>query len=207
MTVRFPLRARVVPRLMLIAALAVVATAAGCKKTVTKDSEATLQKLKDLEAQLADKDTYIQKLRDENAELQRGGSPVPADGEWVFTIEGDALVIKARPSGGGGGGGDVDDGTATKLSEQFITMVQRSRGSIQKCYEQALKKSTGLQARTVNLKVSASFSSSGAFSRVTFSPELPEIFDTCLRGVAGKWKMAGVPQVMTFQASVKLTPT
>lgn len=192
-------------RLLLALALAGVATTAGCKKTVTKDSEATLQKVRDLESQLAEKDTYIQKLRDQNAELERGGVSPGGPGEWVFTIEGDALVIKARPTGGGGP--DIDEGTATKLSEQFITLVQRSRGAIQKCYEQALKKSTGLQARTVNLKVSASFGSGGKFSKVTFSPELPDVFDTCLRSVAGKWTMTGMSQSMTFQASVKLTPT
>jgi hypothetical protein len=115
------------------------------------------------------------------------------------------LVLKAKPSGGAGPA--IDDATATAMSNQFLDIVSKSRGSIQKCYEQALKKSTGLASRTVNLKLSASFAASGSFNRVSFSPELPEGFDTCLRGVASKWKMPSQKASMTFQASVKLTPT
>lgn len=182
-----------------------VVAAVGCKnKTEYKDTKETLDRLAVLEGQVKDKDAYIQKLRDENATLQREGAGVGPN-EWVFTIEGDALTVKAKPSGGGGAA--IDDKTATAMSEKFLDIVKKSRGSIQKCYEQALKKSSGLQARTVNLTLSASFSPSGDFSRVNFSPELPETFDTCLRGVAQKWKMDKAPQAMTFQASVKLTPT
>lgn len=179
--------------------------AAGCKKTTYKDTPQTLEKLASLETQLKDKDTYIQKLRDENANLQRDGV-TPGENEWVFTINGDALVLTAKPSKGGGGG-VPDDATATAMGEQFLGLVSKARGSIQKCYEQALKKSTGLQARTVNLKLSASFAASGKFNRVSFSPDLPEAFDTCLRTVASKWTMPAAKQTMTFQASVKLTPT
>ena len=178
---------------------------AACKKTTYKDSPETLEKVASLEGQLKDKDTYIQQLRDENANLQRDGV-TPGDNEWVFTIQGDALVLTGKPSKGGGGG-SIDDATATAMGDKFLDQVTRARGSIQKCYEQALKKSTGLQARTVNLKLSASFAASGKFSRVSFSPDLPEAFDTCLRTVASKWAMPAAKQSMTFQASVKLTPT
>jgi hypothetical protein len=183
-----------------------VGLAAGCKKTTYKDSPETLERLALLEGQVKDKDIYIQKLRDENATLQRDGLPT-GDNEWLFTIDGDALVIAAKPSGGGGGGGGIDDATATAMGEEFLSQVTKARGPIQKCYEQALKKSTGLQARTVNLKLSASFAASGSFSRVSFSPDLPEGFDSCLRTVASKWKMPAAKQSMTFQANVKLTPT
>jgi hypothetical protein len=177
---------------------------AGCKKTIYKDTPETLEKLASLETQLKDKDAYIQKLRDENATLQREG--VGGELEWVFTINGDALVLTGKPSRGGGGG-SIDDATANAMGEQFLGLVSKARGSIQKCYEQALKKSTGLQARTVDLKLSASFAASGSFSRVSFSPDLPESFDNCLRTVASKWKMPAAKATMTFQANVKLTPT
>ena len=190
----------------LVACLAAgLALGAGCKKTTYKDTPQTLEKLASLEGQLKDKDIYIQKLRDENANLQRDGV-TPGENEWVFTINGDVLVLTSKPSKGGGGG-PIDDATATAMSEQFIGQVSKARGSIQKCYEQALKKSTGLQARTVNLKLSASFAASGKFSRVSFSPDLPEAFDTCLRTVASKWTMPAAKSTMTFQANVKLTPT
>jgi hypothetical protein len=188
-----------------VVALVGLALSAGCKgKTKYQDTKETTEKVASLETQLKDKDAYIQKLRDENAELQRGGAT--GESEWLFAIEGDVLVLKAKPSGGGGGA-TIDDATATQMSNQFLDIVSKSRGSIQKCYEQALKKSTGLASRTVNLKLSASFAASGAFNRVSFSPDLPETFDTCLRGVASKWKMPSQKASMTFQASVKLTPT
>ena len=207
MTVRLFVRHHRFLGLVMTLTFAGAGLTAGCKKTVTKDSEATLQKLRDLESQLAEKDTYIQKLRDQNAELERGGAPPSGAGEWVFTIEGDALAIKARPSGGGGGDGDVDESTATKLSGEFITMVQKSRGSIQKCYEQALKKDTGLQARTITLTVSASFSQAGGYKSSAFSPSLGDAFDTCIKTVASKWALPQNSPAMTFKAQVSLTPS
>ena len=45
------------------------------------------------------------------------------------------------------------------------------------------------------------------YPAVTPAAGLPEGFDTCLRGVASKWKMPSQKASMTFQASVKLTPT
>lgn len=197
-------------RKLAVALVCCLGLGAGCKKTTYRDTPETLDRLASLETQLKDKDTYIQKLRDENANLQRDGV-TPGDNEWVFTINGDALVLTGKPAKGGGGGGGVpDDATATVMSEQFLGQVSKARGSIQKCYEQALKKSTGLQARTVNLKLSASFAASGKFNRVSFVTDrgdLPEAFDTCLRTVASKWSMPAAKQTMTFQASVKLTPT
>lgn len=186
-----------------VAALAIVAVGA-CKNPPAKDKPETLAKLKDCEdrsAGIADKDRLLQQYEAEIARLKLDGGAK----EIVLTIEGDALAIKSRPQGAGGP--PVDDKTAALLSQNFIDVVNKSRGSIQKCYEQALKKSTGLQARTVNLKLSASFAASGKFSRVSFSPDLPEAFDTCLRTVASKWTMPAAKQTMTFQANVKLTPT
>jgi hypothetical protein len=85
--------------------------------------------------------------------------------------------------------------------------VQKSRGAIQKCYEQALKKDTSLQARTVTLNVSASFSAAGQFQRTSFSPVISEAFDGCMRTVAGKWQLPAAAQGMTFKAQVSLTPS
>ena len=180
-----------------------------CKgKVEYKDTQETLDKVAGLESQLKDKDTYLQKLRDENAELKRGGdATVPGDNEWVFTIVGDALTLTAKPTHGGGGGGTPDDATATALGNSFFEMVQKSRGPIQKCYELALKKSNALATRTVNLKVVASFAASGQFKQVSFSPDLPAGFDSCLRDVASKWKMTEAKSSGTYQASLKLTPT
>lgn len=195
---------------MRIAAAFLIVLGACKGKVEYKDTQETLDKVAGLESQLKDKDTYLQKLRDENAELKRGGDPsaVPGDNEFVFTIVGDTLSLTAKPShGGGGGGGTPDDATATALGNSFFDMVQKSRGPIQKCYEIALKKSNALATRTVNLKVVASFAASGTFKQVSFSPDLPAGFDSCLRDVASHWKMTEAKSSGTYQASLKLTPT
>lgn len=176
----------------------------GCKgETKYKDSNETLAKLDNCNKQVAAKDDLIKSYADKQAELENQLK----NQELVVTIDGDALTVRPHGSGGGTGGGHVDDETAKALSADFLDQVQKSRGAIQKCYEQALKKNTGLQARTVTLKVSASFASSGSFQRTSFNPSLGDTFDNCLRGVAGKWKLSKpAPSSMTFQASVSLVP-
>lgn len=189
-----------------VVALLGLGLSAGCKgKTKYQDTKETTEKLASLETQLKDKDTYIQKLRDENAELQRGG--VVSDSEWLFTIEGDALVLKAKPSGGGGPA--IDDATATAMSNQFLDLVSKSRGSIQKCYEQALKKDSNLQSKTVTLTVSATFSNQGAYQSSSFnaSANLGDVFDNCMKQIAQKWALPQNSPAMTFKAQVSLTPS
>ncbi len=87
------------------------------------------------------------------------------------------------------------------------SLLSKSRGAIQKCYEQALKKDTNLQARTVTLNVSASFVPGGQFQRLSFTPVISEAFDQCMQGVAGKWSLPTLAQGMTFKAQVSLTPS
>ena len=132
--------------LLTVAALATVA----CKSPAPKDKPETLARLDDCEkraANLGDKDRLIQSYEAEIARLKLEGGAK----EIVLTIEGDALTIKSRPQGAGGP--PIDDKVAAALSQNYIDMVNKSRGSIQKCYEQALKKNAGLQARTITLKV------------------------------------------------------
>lgn len=183
-------------------ALATLALGA-CKNAPAKDKPETLAKLKDCEdrtAGLADKDRLIQQYEAEIARLKLEGGAK----EFVFTIDGEALALKSRPQGAGGP--PIDDKTAAAMSQNFIDVVNKSRGAIQKCYEQALKKNDGLQARTISLTVSASFQSSGAYSKSSFHPVLGEAFDACMKGVATRWKLPAAPQGMTFQATVSLSP-
>lgn len=185
---------------ILVALMCVV----GCKgETKYKDSNETLAKLDNCNKQIAAKDDLIKSYSDKQAELENQLK----NSEIVVTIEGDALTVRPGHNGNGNGGDHVDDETAKALSADFLDQVQKSRGAIQKCYEQALKKNTGLQARTVTLKLSASFAASGSFQRTSFNPSLGDTFDNCLRGVAGKWKLSKpAPSSMTFQASVSLVP-
>ncbi|HVK78275.1 MAG TPA: hypothetical protein VM734_33450 [Kofleriaceae bacterium] len=188
----------------LLAATLTALAAVGCKGE-TKDSPQTLAKLSDCEtraAKLADKDKLIQSYEAEIARLKLASG----NQEYTFAIDGDALVIKAKPQGGGGAA-PVDDKLAAELSQQFLGVVNGSRGPIQKCYEQALKKNSGLQARTISLRVSASFSAGGEHVRSSFSPALGDAFDGCMKSVASRWKLKPASQGMTFQATVSLSPS
>ncbi len=122
-----------------------------------------------------------------------------------MSIEGTALTV--RPGKPGEPARPLDDKAAGEASKQFIDVVAKSRGAIQKCYEQALKKDTGLQARTITLTVSASFSQAGGYKSSSFSPSLGDAFDTCIKTVASKWALPQNSPAMTFKAQVSLTPS
>lgn len=189
-----------------VAALVSSVTLGGCKgESKPKDTPATLAKLEDCTAQLAklaDKDKLIASYEGEIARLKLAGESA---GTYTFVMEGDVWTKKSKPSGGAGPA--LDDKAADALAHEFIALVGRSRPPIQHCYEQALKKNSGLQARTVTLKVEATFGGTGTFSKASFKPDLGDAFDTCMRGVAGKWKLTGAGAAATFQATVTLSPS
>jgi hypothetical protein len=183
--------------------LAVLLCVAACKgDTKYKDTPETLAKLDNCNRALTEKDKLIKDYEDRLAKYDRDKAQ---PNEILVAIEGDAVVIKQR-TGGGGGAPPVDDKIAAALTQDFLGQVKRSKGAIQKCYEQALKKNTGLQASTITLKLSASFAAAGTFQKTSFNPSLGDTFDACLRNVATKWKLKPAPQAMTFQAQVALVP-
>lgn len=174
----------------------------GCKgDTVTKPDPQTQADLDQCRKDKDEKDKRIAALQDENAQLMREKG---SGAEIVVSIEGNALTVKPHT---GGGAPPIDDKAAAAASKEFLDVVARSRGAIQKCYEQALKKNSGLQAVTVSMKLSASFGASGEFSRMSTTRSLGDTFDGCLHAVAQKWKLPAAPAAMTFQASVSLSPT
>lgn len=175
----------------------------GCKgETVTKDNPDTIRDLDACKKTLDEKGKLVQALQDENASLMRGGAN-PGN-EIVISIEGNALTVKP---GAPGSHPPIDDKAAAAASKEFLNVVEKSRGSIQKCYEQALKKNTGLQARTVTLTVSASFSNTGAYQTSSFAPSLGDTFDNCIKTVSSKWALPQNSPAMTFKAQVSLTPS
>lgn len=190
---------------IVIVALLAAAGLPGCKGNEGGDTKETLDKLASAQKLLAERDKELKELREEVASLE-AASANSAGGTWTFDIQGDVLTLASKPQSGKSPA-VIDDATATKLSEQFVGLVQGSRAALQRCYEQALKKTSALANKTTNLKITASFAASGGLTNVSFSPELPESFATCLRGVAGKWKLPEGKAPMTFQAPVKLTPT
>lgn len=184
-------------------ALALPLLAGGCKaKKELVDRPETLDALKLCREGDAENKKLIAAYEEQIRKLEQAGAGGGGGGELVVTIEGE--IKPARP---GAAQVAVDTKAAAAQSQNFIDIVQKSRGAIQKCYEQALKKDTNLQARTVTLNVSASFSAAGQFQRTSFSPVISEAFDQCMRAVAAKWTLPASTQAMTFKAQVSLTPS
>jgi hypothetical protein len=185
-------------------ACGVAALGAGCKaKEKLVDRQETLDTLKKCQDNAEENKRLIASYEAEIRRLEQNGAGAGA-GEIVVTIEGE--IKPARP-GAPGLPATIDPKLVAAQSQSFIDIVQKSRGAIQKCYEQALKKDTNLQGRTVTLNVSASFSAAGQFQRTSFSPVISEAFDGCMRSVAGKWQLPAAAQGMTFKAQVSLTPS
>jgi hypothetical protein len=188
--------------LLVIAVSAAASMAAGCKaKKELVDRPETLDLLKKCQDNAEENKKLITSYE---AEIRRLEQSATGAGETVVTIEGEAL--KVRPAAPGATQ-TLDPKIAAAQSKSFLDIVQKSRGPIQKCYEQALKRDTNLQARTVTLNVSASFSAAGQFQRTSFAPSISEAFDTCMRAVAAKWTLPATTQAMTFKAQVSLTPS
>ena len=191
-------RTSIVTTLTVLMTLGIVA---GCKgdKVIQPDpkTKAALDQCLQDKAKQAG---LIRAEEDSNAALLREKS---SGTEIVVAIEGNLMTVKpvapgeVRP---------IDDKVVGEAAKQFQNVVERSRGAIQKCYEQALKKDTGLQARTVTLSVSASFTS-GQFKGSDFAPSLGDAFDACIRTVASKWALPPTAPAMTFKAHVSLTPS
>ena len=173
----------------------------GCKgETVVKPDPQTLADLEQCRKDKEEKDKLIKAVEEENARLMRQGTGA----EIVVSIEGNALTVKP---GVPGQVRPIDDKAVAAASKEFLDVVAKSRGAIQKCYEQALKKNSGLQAKTVTLSVSASFSAQGQYKSSSFAPSLGDTFDACIKTVASKWQLPESSPAMTFKAQVSLTPS
>jgi hypothetical protein len=190
------------PSAVLLSLLA--ASLAGCKgkEGVKPDPEVAevAKQLADCKRDKEEKDKLIGMLQDENAKLQvkKGG------GDIVVTIEGGNMVVKA---GQPGGVLPVDEKVAAAGAQEFLGIVERSRGAIQKCYEQALKKSAGLQSQEISLTVYATFTSAGTVASSSSAPSLGEPFDGCFKQVAQKWTVKGSSSAMTYRSVVQLKPS
>jgi len=172
---------------------------------VVKIDPATQNALDDCKKNFEEQKKLIATLQEQNTQLQ---AKLAGGGEIVVTIEGDILKIKPGATGPVGPvGPPIDNKAVMAASNEFFNVVRKSRGAIQKCYEQALKKTTGLQSRPITLTVSASFSQQGAYKNASFSPSLGDPFDTCIRAVATKWVLPANSPAMMFQAPISLTPS
>jgi hypothetical protein len=184
-------------RIVVVVAVMLLALAACKGKTSYKDSEETIQTLKDCQEDQKTKKEYIASLEKRIQELE--GEAV------VVNIEGEAMKIagkwpneRVKPTGG-----NADD---LKLYEAFVAALQRSRGSIQKCYQNALKNNATLQARSVTLSIEVAYKTSGAVSGAQFSPRIDESFDRCMDAVAHRWTLPAMPRAVSFNYKQTLTP-
>src|SRR5262245_22595052 len=134
-----------------LAALATLGIISGCKgeKVIQPDPQ-TLADLEQCRRDKAEKDKLNKALGDENAQLMREKG---SGAEIVVSIEGNALTVKP---GSPGEVHPLDDKVVGEASKEFLNVVEKSRGAIKKCYEQAIKKKTGLQAKTVTMSVTGS---------------------------------------------------
>jgi hypothetical protein len=191
-------------RTLLVLALAsALPHATACRGDAkVEDKPETLQSLQSCRDSVTEKDKYIKDLEARVYDLQQKSE----NAEVVVTIAGDEMTVTPAKDNQGNDkppGPTVPD---EELYKSFVDQVQKSRGSIQRCYTNALKKDSGLQVRTVTLKIQVRFKADGSASKSTFTPNISESFDTCMDSVTKKWKLASMNSSITFQQPVTLSP-
>jgi hypothetical protein len=174
-----------------------------CKgETVIRPDPATQSALDQCNKDKASLTDYKKQLEASNADLQnKQGS----GGQIIVSFEGTLLTV--RPPRAGEAPHPLPDKVTQAASEAFRASVEKSRGGIQKCYQAILKKDAAIQAKTITLIMSTTFSGAGAFQSASYSPSLGDNFDTCMRSVAAKWTIPANSPTLTFVAPVALTPT
>jgi hypothetical protein len=184
-----------------LAVWTLAAVLAGCKgETKIQDNPQTLKALQDCQQGRTDKETYIKELEARLYDLEHKAA---GDSEVVVNISGDKLTITGQgPSVRAGGPAAPDE----ELFESFVKQVQQSRGSMQRCYQSALKKDTNLQARTMTMDVQVRFTPAGKVSQASFSPRISDSFDTCMSTVAKRWQLEGASSPIVFRQPITLTP-
>jgi len=180
----------------------------GCKgETKIQDNPQTKADLDTCTAALADKTAMNTKLLDENATLLKGNTQ-NAPSELVVTITGDVLTVKPGATGGSGGAPAFTPSPASiALTNTFIDIVRKSRGSFQKCYEGVLRKRGDLQNHTQQIVVRASFEKQGVYKNAVFEPSLDATFDNCVHAIATHWALPATAPAVTLQAPIDLKPS
>jgi hypothetical protein len=191
---------------LLACLLGIAAMAAACKgETKYKDTPDTLRKLDDCRNLSGEKDARIVQLEKELADLKAKSA-----GEVTINIAGDGTWVIKGGSGPNVAGRNPPDPTGNakdaELYKAFLGHVNLSRGAIKKCYQNALKKDTSLDQRTITLNISVKYSSSGKVQNVGLDKRISDSFSACMDNVAGGWTLPAAPQSFTFRAPVTLMP-
>lgn len=180
-----------------------LALATGCGKSTTKlqDKPETLARLETCNKTLTEAERRIAAL-----ETAAEAQSLAAGGDVVVRLEGTEFVITAGQGERGGAGPQLDDATLAANSKIFMDFVGKSRTAIQRCYEQALKRNVTLGNSSIKLSLAANFAATGAVKKLTVKPTVDSGFDSCLSGVAGKWKLPVAVAGSTYQANIELRP-
>lgn len=196
-------------RMMLAGSVLLMAmSGAACgTKTKIQENPETRENLNKCEANLKEKVAYINTLNERITALE-GGTVAPPEGAIVVNIEGEVMkIVAGKDRGPNQGNGDAK-GTAkdAELYSAFVKQLKRSRGSIKKCYQHALKKNSALSTRTVTLNIGVDYKTSGQVKKANFTPRVSEQFNQCMDGVAQKWTLPGMPKAVSFNYKQTLTP-
>lgn len=176
-----------------------------CKETKYEDTPDTVKAMQQLRESVTEKDGYIKKLEERIYELENADTSADS-GEIVVNITGDTLTITKGKDKGPSVKNNGPAAADEDLYKSFVTQVQRSRGSMQRCYTNALKKDSGLQVRSVTLKIQVKFKASGSVAKSTFKPTISGSFDKCMTTIAQRWKLTGTREALTFQQPITLSP-
>jgi hypothetical protein len=185
---------------------AAVAVGAGCKgETKYKDTPDTLRKLDDCRTMSGEKDGRITQLEKELAELKAKAAGevtinIAGDGTWVIKGGAGPNVANRQPPDPKGNAKDAE------LYKAFLNHVNLSRSAIKRCYQNALKKDSSLDQRTITVSISVKYSSSGKVQSVGLDKRISDTFAGCIDNVAKDWTVPAAPQSFTFRAPVTLMP-
>ncbi len=185
-------------------AVSLVAALFACgKKEVRVPDPQTEADLVACRDKIGDQDELRALLEREIVDLKLGST---TGEEVVVSIDGNVLRIKAGKGKGPHRGEPKGNAKDQALYEKFVASVKKSRGAIKKCYQNALKKDSKLQARTVSLKIQVNYKTSGKMSSATFNPRISVNFNKCMSTVAQRWTLPAAPRKVAFHTKMMLTP-
>lgn len=124
---------------------------------------------------------------------------VPAEGLSLAPDALRKLLKPAKPAVRDRDAGEID-------FEPVLAVVHDGTGSLQRCYERALKQRPDLDGRlTMRIVVSASGSVRQAQPRGK-GAELPDDLVACIRTVSAQWRFPATGSVLTFDVPLRLSP-
>jgi hypothetical protein len=190
-------------------AILVAALCFGACKTekVEVPDQKTVGDLNTCKTTLGEKQKVIDELKNTNGQLilKQGAGSGSGAGEVLVTIqpEGNQCKLVVTPPKVGEYYAENPKVLEQRAAEVF-KFVNMSRGEIQKCYEQALKKNSGLQSKEQTVYINATFGNGGIQGSPSFDPSLGGVFDSCMTAIVMKWKPTAAGPV---RAPVSLKPS